>query len=100
MTISLRYQLYSAALWPVRTPVTLSPFLARSVSNQKPQGASKPDNPEPHPFDLKRLGATRTVQLVVYGALGIAAIAETTFWCSWLWAKMKTKESGKREDIS
>lgn len=97
MTTLQRYQ-HSAALWPVRAPVTLSPFLSRSVSNQKPHGTSKPDAPEPHPFDLKRLGATRTVQVVVYGALGITAIAETTFWCSWLWGKMKTQESGKRED--
>ena len=39
------------------------------------------------PINLKKLGATRTVRIVVYGALGVAAVAETTFWCSWLWSK-------------
>lgn len=42
---------------------------------------------ESHPLNLKKLGATRTVRIVVYGALGVAAIAETAFWCSWLWSK-------------
>ena len=42
---------------------------------------------ETRDFDLKSLGATPTVRVVVYTALGIAAVAETTFWCSWFWSK-------------
>lgn len=38
-------------------------------------------------FNLKKLGATPTTRAVVYGALGIGAVAETVAWCSWLWLK-------------
>lgn len=49
-------------------------------------------------FNLKKLGATPTVRVVIYGALGITAVAESTFWCSWLWSKAFRKVADTRDD--
>ena len=59
----------------------------RGFADQTPHRPNASGADRSDPINLKRLGATRTVRLVVYGALGVAAVAETTFWCSWLWSK-------------
>lgn len=73
------------------------PSLIRRFADQPPHRQTKPDQNQHSPFDLKRLGATPTVRLVVYAALGVAATAETAFWCSWGWAKMKGSEKPAEE---
>lgn len=67
------------------------PTLLRSFADHSPRRATQPDPNQTSAFDLKKLGATPTVRLVVYGALGVAAITETAFWCSWGWAKFVKK---------
>ena len=64
-----------------------SSIMKRGFADQTPRRPNTSDTDRSDPFNLKKLGATRTVRIVVYGALGVAAIAETTFWCSWLWSK-------------
>lgn len=61
--------------------------VTRGFANQTPRCPNMSDADRSDPINLKKLGATRTVRIVVYSALGIAAVAETTFWCSWLWSK-------------
>lgn len=61
--------------------------MTRGFADQTPHRPNMSDGDRSDPFNLKKLGATRTVRIVVYGALGVAAVAETTFWCSWLWSK-------------
>lgn len=59
----------------------------RGFADQTPHRPNMSNAERSDPINLKKLGATRTVRTVVYGALGVAALAETTFWCSWLWSK-------------
>ena len=63
------------------------PVVTRGFADQAPHRPNMPDADRSDPINLKKLGATRTVRIVIYGALGVAAVAETTFWCSWLWSK-------------
>lgn len=48
--------------------------------------SNEADADQTHTFDLKKLGATPAVRIIIYGALGIGAVAETVFWCSCLWS--------------
>lgn len=60
----------------------------RSFATSPPRTEAKKKSGSASPFDLKKLGATPTVRVVIYSALGVAAIAETAFWGSWARAKM------------
>jgi len=71
--------------------------IRRGFADQTSHRPDKSNVESSHVFDLKKLGATRKVRIVVYGALGIAAIAETTFWCSWLWSKAFKQTADERE---
>jgi hypothetical protein len=64
-----------------------SSIMTRGFADQAPHRPNISDADGSDSFSLKKLGATRAVRMFVYGALGVAAIAETTFWCSWLWSK-------------
>lgn len=63
------------------------PVVTRGFADQTPHRPNMSGADRSDPINLKKLGATRTVRIVVYSALGVAAVAETTFWCSWLWSK-------------
>ena len=65
------------------------------------QGAryTKPSPDNTSSLNLRKMGANRTVRIIVYGALGVAALAETTFWGTWAWAKFsgRTKPSAESD---
>jgi len=69
----------------------------RGLADQAPYRSSESSTHEHRVFNLKKLGATPTVRIVVYGALGFAATVETTFWCSWLWSKAFKRDDDGRE---
>lgn len=71
-------------------------IIARGLADRTPHHQTKNTDGN-HLFNLKKLGATPTVRFVVYGALGVAAVAETTFWCSWLWAKVFVQATDSSE---
>ena len=78
----------AARLMPRRVGPAMSPLImTRGHADRTPHLPNKSDTEGGHPLNLKNHGATRAVRIVVYGALGVAAIAETIFWCSWLWSK-------------
>jgi hypothetical protein len=57
---------------------------SRSFSSQKPP---PPPNPSFGGASFKDLGASRTVKIVVYSFLGVAATLETVAWTKFLYEK-------------
>lgn len=91
-------QLAATTRFRYLAPATSSFNFSRGLADQIFHRPNKSSAEGAHTFNLKKLGATPTVRVVIYGALGIAAIAETTFWCSWLWSKAFKRVAYIRED--
>ncbi|KAK0099469.1 hypothetical protein ONS96_008306 [Cadophora gregata f. sp. sojae] len=62
------------------------------VQNSSPSKPPLPPNPSFGAASFKELGATRTVEVVVYIAIGIMGTVETFTWSKFLWAKFGPKD--------
>ena len=73
-----------------------------SVRSLRPYATNKDRifNPAdcPPKFSMKDLGASQTVKMVVYTAIGIIGTMETIFYCNWAWAKLFAVESVEQVD--
>ena len=69
---------------------------ASTNSNQQPEKRPH-ENPSTPGFSLQSLGATRTVKVVVYTAIGIIGTMETIFWtkAGWRYFYPEEKEQDK-----
>jgi len=76
----------------------LHPPSLRLFSTQPPpKPGSSPPNPSFGGASFKDLGANRTVKIVVYSFLGVAATLESIAWTKFLWAKFGPAPKGGGE---
>ena len=71
---------------PSLSQTTQSTFMStnfdRDSNNSEKPSSRNPGLPK---INLKDLGATTPIRIVIYIVIGIIGTAETVFWCQWLW---------------
>ncbi|KAH6712605.1 hypothetical protein DL95DRAFT_395463 [Leptodontidium sp. 2 PMI_412] len=87
-------QLQSSPFQSLHSPRFFATNYPLQTQNPSPSPSkpSPPPNPSFGAASFKELGATRTVKIVVYIAIGIMGTVETFTWSRFLWAKFGPKK--------